>query len=592
MQYHVKHASTIFVRGKPMNLEIWDALCDQVDSAGSQAGGRRSLKKWIEKNIAHPTQDGRPWSWVGHEYQIGIVSDLHPTIYVSKPAQTGVSELAVAITLGLLGVFPNSNIIYALQSKTYAQTFATSRISPAINKSAKLRALLNREVDSTSLKQIGSSFLHLTGTASESGAISVPASALVIDELSYSKPSVLGALASRLEHKKEEEKIILGFSTPLYSGMGISLPFEQGSQHHYLVKHDACGQWVSIDPLNDYIVPGHDGPLDKLERRDLESNKARADEAFVKCQHCGEVITRGNLAEASKRAWVPKYLERVGKIGTNHSYQVFPTDVSSIKSLPQIIRSLHLYKSTDRFVQFGLGLPYDGGGGKINEEVARRSFTGENVSIDQGKLHYGCVIGVDVGKTSHVCIAKKVDGKMIVLRMETVRQGFEGETQALIRDRILQFNCRKGVMDAMPDFTLVRAVQEMMPYDMIYGCNFVRSMSGSLNPWKVKDAEGMVAVARTRIFDAFVDFFNAGNVILPNVPFKEEVVSHLQAVRRITDEKATGEDASTWIKLTGQDHHVFALLYTYVALEMLDEEGGVGLVPASMLGMGRVPLRG
>jgi hypothetical protein len=179
-----------------MNLEIWDALCDQVDSAGSQAGGRRSLRRWIEKNISHPVDESRPWSWEGHEYQLGIVEDLHPQIYVQKCAQVGVSELAVAITLGLLGVFPNVNIIYALQSKTYAQTFATSRISPAINKSSKLRALLNREVDSTSLKQIGSSFLHLTGTASESGAISVPATALIVDELSFAKPSVLGALAS------------------------------------------------------------------------------------------------------------------------------------------------------------------------------------------------------------------------------------------------------------------------------------------------------------------------------------------------------------------------------------------------------------
>lgn len=575
-----------------MNLEIWDALCDQVDSAGSQAGGRRALRKWIERNIAHPTIDSKPWSWEGHEYQLGIVEDLHPQIHVQKCAQVGVSELAVAITLGLLGVFPNSNIIYALQSKTYAQTFATSRISPAINKSSKLRALLNREVDSTSLKQIGSSFLHLTGTASESGAISVPASALIVDEASFAKPSVLGALASRLEHKREEEKIILGFSTPLYSGMGISLSFDQGTQHTFMVRHDACGKWVSVEPLTDYIVPGHDGPIDKLERRDLESGKACADDAFVRCSGCGEVITQANLAAAEKRAWVPKYLERVGKIGGNHSYQVHPTDVSSIKSMPQIIRSLHLYKSTDKFIQYGIGLPFDGGGGKINEEVSRKAFIGENVSIDQGKLHYGTVIGVDVGKTSHVCIAKRVDGKMIVLRMETVRQGFEGETQQLIRDRILQFNCRKGVSDAQPDHTLVRAVQEMTPYDLYWGAYFVRSMSGSLNPWKVKEAEGMVAVARTRVFDAFVDYFNAGNVILPNVPFKEEIVSHLQAIRRITDERATGEDASTWQKITGIDHWFLSLLYTYVALEMLDEEGGVGLVPASMLGMGRVPLRG
>ena len=592
MQYHVKHASTIFVRGKPMNLEIWDALCDQVDSAGSQAGGRRSLKKWIEKNIAHPTQDGRPWSWVGHEYQIGIVEDLHPTIATVKPAQTGVSELGVAISLGLLGVFPNINVIYALQSKTYAQTFATSRVSPAISKSKKLKALLNREVDSTSLKQIGSSFLHLTGTVSESGAISVPASALVIDEYEFGNPKVIGTLASRLEHHKEEDKIVFAFSTPLYSNTGISQFFQQGNQNYYMVKHEKCEKWVKVDPTSCYVIPGHNNTLDKIEVKDVASGKLDADGAWIRCPHCLEEITRSNMADPSRRAWVPTFLEKTNKIGIPHTYQVYPHDVMKIKSLGQIIRSITLYKSVEKWHQYGLGIPYDGGGGQILESVARASFTGEHFSPENGKLLNGCVLGLDVGKTSHLVIANRVDGKMVVRRMETIRQGFEGELQTTVVDRYKQFRCLRGVSDAAPDFTAVRAIQEHLPDDGLYGGYFVRSLSGVMEPYKVKDSEGMVAIARTRAFDAFVDLFNKGNVILPNVAFKEEVVSHLLAVKRITDERAAGEDASKWVKLTDADHWVFSLLYCFIALEILDANASRLWLPSSMIGIGRVPLRG
>ena len=572
-----------------INAQLFDSLIDQADAAGSQSGGRKSLRRWIEKNIRHPTKDGKPWSWVDHEYQLGIVEESHPTVYVQKPAQSGISELAVNITLGLLGVFPNSNIIYALQSKTYAQTFASSRISPAINKSPKLRELINKDVDSTSLKQIGSSFLHITGTHSESSAISVPASALIIDELSFANPGVLGTLASRLEHHKEEDKIVFGFSTPLYSNMGISAAFDQGNQSTYMVYHEACGHWVPIEPLTDYIIPGFNESLDKFDRKSL--SEIDPDKAYVKCQQCGNEISRQNLADKSKRAWVPKYLEKTGNIGTPHSYQVHPTDVSGIKSMGQIIRSMALYKTTDRWFQYGLGLPYDAGGGQIIESVARKAFSTEHFSPENGKLLYGCVLGLDVGKTSHLTIARKVDGKMVVVRMETVKQDFEGALQTTVVDRMRQFNCVMGVSDAQPDHTAVRAIQEHLPMDMFYGGYFVRAMSGSIDPFKVKEADGMVAIARTRMIDAFVDMFNKGNVVLPQVVFKEEVVSHLLKVKRITDEKDTGDDASRWIKLDANDHWFFSLLYCYVALEIADNESSKLWLPSSLVGMSRISMR-
>jgi len=575
-----------------MNKHLLQSLADQAEASASTGGGRKALRQWIEANIAHPRNDNQGWSWRHHEYQIGIVEDSHPWVAVQKPAQCGISELAVCMTLGLLSVLPNSNIIYALQSKSYAQKFAATRFDPAIDRSKKLQALRNKEVNSTELKQIGSSYLHLGGTHSESSAISIPASALIIDEVSFSSPKVLGTYMSRLEHLPEEEKILIQFSTPLFSGMGVSEIFDKGTQHVYMVYHDACGQWIAIDPKYDYIVPGLDDTLDKLEAGDLE--RYDVDNAFVKCNHCNHKITQENLADPNRRAWVPRFQERLNKIGVPHTYQVLPTDVSGIKSIQQIIRSISLYKTSERFWQYGIGLPYDSLGGQIQLDKAMDCFQIEEVKPEQGKSLYGCVFGMDIGKTSHFMVGRKVGKQLYVVRMETIKQGFEGELQNTVHTRFLQYNCVKGVSDSQPDFSAVKEVQGRLPENAVYGAYFVRSAAGTMNPYVVKDKEGLVAIVRTKALDALIDDFNKGNILLPKLHKEEdrmEVVRHLMAVKRVSGDSDFGEEGGKYVKLTGNDHWLFALLYLHTAANMVENDSSTVVLPAVAGMMGRVPLR-
>ena len=575
-----------------MNYHLLESLADQAEAAASTGGGRKALKKWVEANINHPKHDNQPWSWRHHEYQEGIIADSHPWVAIQKPAQCGISELAVCMTLGLLAVLPNSNIIYALQSKKYAQTFSSTRFDPAIDRSKKLQALRNKDIDSTSLKQIGSSYLHLGGTHSESSAISIPASALIIDEVSFSSPKVLGTYMSRLEHLPEEEKILIQFSTPLFSGMGVSDIYDRGTQYVYMVFHDSCGKWIAIDPQFDYVVPGLDDSLDKIEVRDME--RYDIEKAYVKCNCCGNAISRQNLADPTKRAWVPRFAERVGKIGVPHSYQVLPTDVSGIKSMPQIIRSLSLYKTTERFWQYGIGLPYDSAGGQIQLDKAMAAFQVDPVSPQNGKSLHGCVLGMDVGKTSHVTIGRKVGKQLLVVHMETIKQGFEGELQQTVKERFVQYNCLKGVSDSQPDFTAVRDIQSGLPENAVLGAYFVRSASGTMLPYVVKPSEGLVAIVRTKALDAMIDDFNKGNILLPKLEReadREEVIKHLVAVKRVSDETELDSDGGKYVKLTGIDHWLFSLLYLYIASQMLDNDSTLIVLPALSQMMGRVPLR-
>jgi hypothetical protein len=574
-----------------INKHLLESLADQASSSSSIGGGRKAVKRWIEKNIAHPRHENQKWSWAGHEYQIAICQDQHPWVACQKAAQVGVSELSLSITLALLSVMPNSNVIYTLMNNRYARVFGASRFDPAIRRSPKLQALRNADVDSTSLKQIGSSYLHITGGHSESSAISIPASALIVDEVSFISREVLGAYASRLEHLPEEEKILIQFSTPLYSDSGISAIYDQGDQKVYMVLHERCNQWTDIDPVRDYIIPKCEIPLKKFDTSDLD--KYDIDKAYVKCSHCGNEITRQNLADPDKRAWVPTYLERSKVIGLPSTYQVLPTDVSAIKSLPQIIRSLSLYKTPSRFFQFGLGLPYDEAGGQISNEACRNAFTGEHIPFEKANNVYNCVLGADIGKTSHMVIARREGKNLVVLEMKSIKQGFSDELQTSIYNYYLRYNCLKGIADSQPDFSSVRAIQGKLPDGAFLAAYFVKSISGSLFPFEIKGKDGMVAIVRTRILDAFIEDFNKGRIILPRFDHdkQKEITNHLRSVKKVTELDGIGEESVKYVKMTGVDHWLFSLLYAYVAAEMIAGFGQVIVMPSvkEIVGKVRMP---
>ena len=561
-----------------INLELFNSLIDSTETAVSTTGGRTNIGKWMEANTRLPGNPLKKWSFKGHEYQLGILSDHASIIAIQKAAQTGISELMTRTLLALAAKLSGEHILLVLPTSHFASKFASSRIDPVIDASPRLQQLVSKKVNSTEIKQVGSSFIHIGGAATESQAISVPGRALFVDEVSFCNPDTVNVYISRLGHNREEDKILFYYSTPLYPGMGITDLFEQGSQNLYMCYHDVCGTWVTVDSTKHIVLPGFDNELLTLTLTDLKSGEPRPNEAFVQCEHCRNPISQENLADPEKRAWVPSYVGRQVS-----SYQIDPLCAAYLKTPGSIIRDLQLYKTTARWAQFALGVPYASSDATIMQDAIDSAFTINPIAPTTATT-MGTIAGMDQGKLAYLMNGKVVNDVLEVFNVELLPQdGDNGQADTFIQ-RFQQFRAIKGVIDSGPDASLVRYVQNRTQYNSTWGCYFVRTArKASLELFIEDEVEGLVKANRTAIIDAFVKAFNSGKIKLPKGSrYEAEIKSHLLEPKRITMPDSVGEEQSTWVS-KGPDHWAFALLYLFIAAKMVESAPADVHLPPSRL---------
>mgnify|MGYP003587249426 CR=1 FL=1 len=557
----------------PANFDpsLFDSLIDQVETSATAGGGLGNVSRWVCANTRDPANSSKPFSFQNHDYQRAILDDTHPQVSVIKSTQCGMSELFYRLALAICAKFPNINVMLVLPSIGFAQKVAMSRIDPIIAASPRLRDLAAREVSSNTLKKIGSSFLHLAGAASTSSAISVPARALLLDERDFLDPTVVSTFTSRLGHQAQSERILRYFSSPLFPDVGISALFADGTQHEYLVWHQICGQWVFVDPYWHMTVPGFDEPVYNLSPPDLDNPRYQIDKAFIKCEHCGQPISTENLANPEARAWVPRYPDR-----ENASFSANPSVLAHLRTPQVLLNDLRLYKSTVRWCQYGLGHAAESASETILTSALDRCFVVQPVPPTAAGSVYGACIGADIGKTSHVVVGKAVQmadsthRRLEILHMTTLRQESGNELGVGIADLYRQYRAVNAVADAAPDFSTVKYLQSVLPYNTIFGAYFVRGRGKSnLESYEVVQADGVVKVARTRALDEFVAAFNAGRILLPQgLRFEEEVKKHLSRLKRVVSTDGVGEEAAQWVSTDSTDHWFFSIFYCWLAAEM------------------------
>lgn len=561
-----------------INEDLFGVLIDQVDTASSAAGGRKGIPEWLCKNTSHPTNHSKNWSFKDHYFQIGLLECQAPHIAVTKPSQCGLSEISVRLAVALLAKMTGIHAIYSLPSARFASKFSSSRFDPVIDSSPRLRHMVPKTASSMELKKIGSSYLHVVGASSSKQAISIPASILINDEVSFSNPDALSVLQSRLGHLAPDERIQVDLSTPLFHGSGISALFERGTQHEYMMYHDKCGNWVVLNSAEDMVIPGFDQHIFNLTLDDLDNGLIDITKAWLKCPACHSEISRADAADPSKRAWVPRYPDR-----TLHSFCVDPSAMPGTRSPPQLIGDLRLYKKMSRFVQFALGKPYDSADATILESVLDKAFQVNPISPLIGKSTiYNSVCGMDVGNISHLCHGKKVDGVLHVFNFEKVKQSGDNELAATFVERFHNYRCGKGVIDNAPDITVVKSVQSRVAYRGVVGGYYVSGRVGALSDtYEEDEIRELVKIRRTELMDEMVLAFNNGKILLPKgLSWEPELRKHLLTPKRITVVDATGEESAKWISSSSHDHCFHALCYLWVASKMLEVDTSIIVMPA------------
>lgn len=562
-----------------MNTVIYPyqaALIKQWRSAVCFADSIKQSDTWIIENTADPKNKDAPFSFKDHEYQIDICRDTTPEQVVVKPSQVGASELAARRALCFSKLLQGSTCIYTMPTHNKGIDFCKQRFDTIIANSETLRRALNPDVDNTRIKQIGDSFLLISGTFGDVSAISVPARVLMKDEVNFSNQAVLGKFSSRLRHNLEGEAIDIEFSTPTLPGFGVSEKFERSDKKYYHVKHDACGKWVILNiEDNCIILPGFNDEetqrylklevtrtiLD-LEEDDLDNPEIDPDKAWYQCPHCWKEVTPKNLMTPAKRKWIATQKSHIS------GWQIFPHDVPRYNPLHSTIRQITKYETKADWVNFCLGLPYSDSSTRFN--TAMMKLDGAAIEASDG-CATGTVWSLDVGKSSWYLVGKPEGKKLRVIYAEKIVNSEDG---TYLRERVLMLNkwfgCLMGVADTAPDISTFRGIMAGSEEGQAYGCQYTKNMGKKTVSFEADEETQIVSAHRTGTLNASCTDFNSGNIIFQHLAEIATVKEHLDNITRITVYNDTGDQQHKWVSNRKPDHYAHSLNYLRIAWKMLD----------------------
>lgn len=565
---------------------------DRVRAGVSSVTDLSKMPEWFIRNTRHPEDDGKPWSFEGHEYQIDILSDTVSEIVGRKCSQVGFSELALRLALGLVDVQKNFTLIYVLPTASFASSFVQGRIDPVILASKQLKAARDKDVDSTQLKKFGNSLLYIRGSVGKTAGISVPAQGLIIDEKDFCDQAKLSLFNSRLGHAGSR-KLKRQFSTPTIFNYGIDIDFQASTQASYCIRCPHCKDWTAPNFLTDVEIPGFDGDCLKFEREDAFDPRVKLKEAFLRCTTCKTPIPWEAVCDKTQRQWVHRYPDR-----EVHGYQIVPFDVPSVNTIGETLASIVDYPAKRDWVNMKLGYPFEDAETAFMTSVVDANTEGNACYIPAGveaapvKVSDGVFVGIDMGKTCWFVAMKEVAaGQLRVIYLERIKQ--EGGDYFRSRVKFLCgcFGIACGVMDAMPDISNALWFKEQGIHSLHHwACHYVRPNKTTLEPYTLSEEEGIVKADRTETLNGTCKAVNTGAIGFTKCDELATLKEHLKAVKRVDKPTEDGTIMSSWEK-TGDDHYCHALNYARLAY-LIAKQGLAGpAVPAVLPMVGSIRLK-
>lgn len=601
---------------------IGENMLSQLHSMVYGATDFSQLAQWLEKNTTHPKYPKQNWNFFEHEYQIDILNDTSHEAFYQKCSQVGASELFVRMKLAMLGISEAITVIYVLPTAKFAVRFCKGRVDPVITGSDVLKAMLNKDVDSSEMKQFGHSFLYIAGSFGQSAAISIPAQILFWDEIDFCDQQNLTTFRSRMGHVKEDDLwFIRGFSTPTVFDYGVNAYFKKGSQAFYGVWCAKCRDFVQVDFMRDIVVPGYDRDMKEWGKDCLDDPHIRIDDAFFRCNCCQQPLPWSNFLNPELRRWIHLFPDR-----RIRSRQISPFDVPAINFPAKTLRHVDDYEVVSDWVNFKVGVPFEDASSsflvetanwndgleaqpplspaELQQVVREKGLEGDIPSFmewlfTQPQIAHGCSIGQDVGKQSWITI--QAIGDTTSRKLIFAERVNQANCNLLFRYLYMfhTYGCLMGVIDAGPDFFLSQELVRVMP-GRIWACYYAQAKDNQLQRIKLDDTQGIVTVLRTRTFDQLVREFNAGRLRVCKLSEEQAIRAHLKALKRVKAIKDEGEKGSVekarWVN-TGDDHFGHSLLYSSVAADLVysvdglmaqtgTSAGTVGVLP----GVGKVKI--
>jgi hypothetical protein len=427
-----------------------------------------------------------------------------------KAPQGGFSVIEAINNLhGMIFKHYPQGVLHLLPTKSTVEEFGKSKYGPIIdrNKTAIGRYVKpgGKGQDSASMKKIGEAFLYLRSATLNpddegEGKSSAPLSSISVDKVDFDEIELmdLEAIAKakgRTAHSLNPEFCYI--FNPGGEDSGGDLLWKQSDKRHWYRKCDCVKGDLSAWTCAELEFPTCVKEYDDSDER----ARNRQHRGYIACKNCGKPLPFWHGAGTGM--WVPEVPSVVDFEGYRWSH------LTSVYHDPiQILREFEdpPEGNIGDVYRLRLGLPYSSAEDKLKKEVVLRCC-GDTIMAtrDVGP----CMAGLDVGKTKHMVIGKKLDKeKMEVIRVAKVRAFEEAY------DLFLRYGVKKAVVDIRPyedearDFKKKCKKVGIIVYLCEYGDNAFQEA-------EFNDDTGVVKAYRTGILDRSHRFLSDGNVILP-----------------------------------------------------------------------------
>jgi hypothetical protein len=507
---------------------------------------------------------GARFDFSGHEYQRKILEDPSQNIVILKSAQIGISEMSARLATARAVLVNGFSTIYTLPAASAAQNFMKTRIDPIINSSPYLSELVSKDVDNSSVKRFGESYIYLKGAQVDRQAISVPADMIVMDEVDNSNQDVLTLFESRLIHSQYAMTVKL--STPTIPGYGIDLAYKQSRRHLNMAKCNHCGEWFYPDYFEHVRIPGFSLELSQITKRHFADHSFKWTDAYVACPKCG---LQADLSPTN-REWV---VENPDENFPAAGYRVSPFDCPTIIKPSALVKASTEYERMQDYYNQRLGIPME----DKETSLARTELDSCLISEYPGG-GFSYVFGLDMGMTCWMTVAAVLpDNTLIIVKIIPIPLfSVIDDVPRIVRE----YKCRMGVIDHGPYTETVYRLQQILinSFAGVYsnknkGIDLFRVKDQDENKEKGQLNVRQVTIARDRCFDMIMMMVRSGHILKVSCALDEQWKDHLTDQKRVREFRED-ELVFVWRKTSGEDHMAHSLLYALVASRMLGVAAG------------------
>lgn len=481
-----------------------------------------SILLWLtDRGILN--EKAEAFDWYNRPFLLDILTDFTPNQVVMACAQVGKS-ITFFLKILFAVKYYRFNVIYTMPSDDDVRESVASKVNKLLQ--ANKHEFGGMDTDSIERKEINDRFVFFKGTISKTAAISTSADLLVHDEVSRSDQGAIETYKSRIKASKFKGRWL--FSNPGTERDELDLAWQKSNQMEWHITCPNCA--------DEHFLTWPDSV-------DIEKKR------YI-CKKCKEPISDD---VRRKGKWVAQYPDRTFDLVKNpsgingrHISHLMCPDIS----LDEIISDSQ--GDPAYFNNFVLGLAYSPGDLSVSKTTILDLWTPKDLRTPQ------IYLGVDVGNLKHYVIRSE-KGLVKIGRFSAWAE----------LDSIINFwKPSSGVIDSNPDNTAARHYVDTYPWMQMSTFQENNNDPQTIVWWGENERKGTVYSHRDRILDQFLtNMLEAKWLIgLQTDAMFHLYIKHFETLRREKVTNNKGIERYVWASTTGEDHFVFADLYSYLAM--------------------------